>query len=74
LVRINFLKIFLKFNIKRVYPINEIFNHELHEAISTVLNNNIKNNTVVKVVQAGYILNNVLIKPATVIVSVHSKK
>jgi molecular chaperone GrpE len=58
-----------KYNIKEIIPLNEIFNPEYHEAMSVQERADVKPNTVVTVVQKGYLLNDRLIRPAMVIVS-----
>ncbi len=58
-----------KFNIKEINPLNESFNPEYHEAMSMQERADIDPNTVVTVVQKGYLLNERLIRPAMVIVS-----
>ena len=58
-----------KFNIKEVNALNEQFNPEYHEAISMQEREDVAPNTVVTVVQKGYLLNDRLIRPAMVIVS-----
>ena len=58
-----------KYNIKEVNPLNEVFNPEYHEAMSMQERDDVVPNTVVTVVQKGYLLNDRLIRPAMVIVS-----
>ena len=58
-----------KFNIIEVNALNEQFNPEYHEAISMQEREDVAPNTVVTVVQKGYLLNDRLIRPAMVIVS-----
>jgi len=58
-----------KFNIKEINPLNEKFNPEYHEAMSMQERADVPSNTVVTVVQKGYLLNDRLIRPAMVIVS-----
>ncbi|MGD2074501.1 MAG: nucleotide exchange factor GrpE [Gammaproteobacteria bacterium] len=58
-----------KFNINEINPLNEPFNPEYHEAMSTQERTDVEPNTVVTVVQKGYSLNDRLIRPAMVIVS-----
>ncbi|RST67536.1 nucleotide exchange factor GrpE [Candidatus Aquarickettsia rohweri] len=65
----NLLKVFHDFDVERIYPINQIFNHELHEAISQIEDEDKEPNTIINVVQAGYTINGRLIKPAVVIVT-----
>jgi molecular chaperone GrpE len=58
-----------KFNIREINPLNDIFNPEYHEAMSMQERTDVAPNTVVTVVQKGYLLNDRLIRPAMVIVS-----
>jgi len=58
-----------KYNIKEVSALNEQFNPEYHEAMSMQEREDVPPNTVVTVVQKGYLLNDRLIRPAMVIVS-----
>lgn len=62
------LNVIKKFGVNQINPIGKIFNPLCHEAIATVksLNNN---NTIIDVLQKGYILNDRLVRPAMVIVS-----
>jgi molecular chaperone GrpE len=60
---------FEKFNVKEINPLNEKFNPEYHEAMSMQERADVEPNTVVTVVQKGYLLNDRLIRPAMVIVS-----
>ena len=61
-------KVFEKSNIVRLYPLNETFNHDLHQAIMQVESDK-EEGSVVNVIQAGYTLNGRLIRPAMVAVS-----
>jgi len=61
--------VFERFNIIEINPTNETFNPEYHEAISMQEHADVAPNTVVTVVQKGYLLNDRLIRPAMVIVS-----
>ncbi|MFN2309154.1 MAG: nucleotide exchange factor GrpE [Gammaproteobacteria bacterium] len=58
-----------KFGIAELDPQGERFNPQLHEAMSTQPRADVEPNTVVTVVQKGYLLNDRLIRPAMVIVS-----
>lgn len=58
-----------KFNIQPVDPQGEPFNPELHQAMSMVESPDKDPNTVINVMQKGYLLNDRLIRPAMVIVS-----
>jgi molecular chaperone GrpE len=61
--------VFEKFNIQEINPLEDKFNPEYHEAMSTQERADVAPNTVVTVVQKGYLLNDRLIRPAMVIVS-----
>jgi molecular chaperone GrpE len=63
-----------KFGITEVDPLGEPFNPEFHQAISMQERDDVAPNTVVTVVQKGYLLHVRLIRPAMVIVSKASGK
>ena len=63
-----FEKLFEGNNIKIINPLNEQFNPDYHQAISTKPDQNLENNLITEVIQKGYILNERVIKPALVIV------
>jgi molecular chaperone GrpE len=69
MTRSSLIDVFSKHGIKRIYPINEKFDHQLHQAISYVDNSDHEAGTIITVVQAGYELNGRLLRPAMVIVS-----
>ncbi len=58
-----------KFGITELNPQGESFNPQFHEAMSIQPREDVAPNTVVMVVQKGYLLNDRLIRPAMVIVS-----
>ncbi len=58
-----------KFGVKEVNPNGEKFNPEFHEAMSMQERADVEPNTVVAVIQKGYLLNDRLIRPAMVMVS-----
>lgn len=60
---------FEKFSIQSVDPIGQVFNPELHQAVSTQPDPNAPSGTVLAVLQKGYLLNNRLIRPALVVVA-----
>lgn len=62
-------KLFGKFNIKELNPVGEKFNPECHQAMSMLPSDDQPANTVLNVVQKGYVLNDRVIKPAMVVVS-----
>tara|TARA_Y100000389_G_scaffold204554_1_gene257948 strand:+ start:9420 stop:9998 length:579 start_codon:yes stop_codon:yes gene_type:complete len=62
------LKTLEKYQINRIYPLNQKFDHHLHEAISRIEDEG-EENIVKQVVQAGYKISDRLIKSALVTVS-----
>lgn len=65
-----FIKILEHQGVKRIAPkAGEKFDHNYHQAISTVQQPGVEENSIVTVIQSGYTLNGRLIKPAMVIVS-----
>jgi molecular chaperone GrpE len=59
------LKVLEKNQIKRIYPLNQKFDHNLHEAIAHVESEG-EEGAVVQVIQAGYSIADRLIRPALV--------
>jgi molecular chaperone GrpE len=59
----------VKFGVDAIDPQGEAFNPEFHQAMTTVPRDDLAPNTVVTVVQKGYVLNGRLVRPAMVIVS-----
>jgi len=64
-----FLETCEKFNIRQMDPEGEPFDPQMHQAMSMVPNPDVEPNTVVAVVQKGYLLNDRVIRPAMVMVS-----
>jgi molecular chaperone GrpE len=58
-----------KFGVREVNPAGEKFNPEFHQAMSLQQRADLEPNTVVAVVQKGYVLNERLVRPAMVMVS-----
>lgn len=58
-----------KFGVEQVDPLEQTFNPEFHQAMSMQPRADVPPNTVVAVVQKGYLLNGRLIRPAMVMVS-----
>lgn len=58
-----------KFGVEQVDPLEQPFNPEFHQAMSMQPRADVPPNTVVAVVQKGYLLNGRLIRPAMVMVS-----
>lgn len=63
------LKTLEKFGVKQINPLGEPFNPELHEAMTMQDDKKAKPNTVLKVMQKGYLIYSRLIRPALVVVS-----
>ena len=58
-----------KFNIQPLNPVGEPFNPEYHEAVSAQASAEQAPNTVLSVMQKGYMLNDRLLRPAMVVVA-----
>ncbi|WP_163560724.1 nucleotide exchange factor GrpE [Halomonas sp. NO4] len=58
-----------KFGVEVVDPAGEPFDPQYHEAITMVPNPDLEPNSVMEVVQKGYLLNGRLVRPAMVVVS-----
>ncbi|WDM85282.1 nucleotide exchange factor GrpE [Ehrlichia sp. JZT12] len=56
-------------NINRINPIGEKFNPQFHKAVSQMTDNEKEDNTILHVVQPGYIIKDKLLRPASVIIS-----
>ncbi len=61
-------KVLEKNQVKRIYPLNQKFDHHFHEAISQI-ESEAEEGSVVKVIQAGYTVSDRLIRPALVAVA-----
>jgi len=64
-----FLAALEKFNIQPVEPLGQKFNPELHQAMAMEPSASTDPNTVVKVFQKGYVLNDRLLRPAMVVIA-----
>ena len=62
-------QMFEKFNIKMLDPMNEKFDPEFHQAMAAQPTDEVEPNTVIAVMQKGYVLNERLVRPAMVMVS-----
>ncbi len=58
-----------KFNLEQIDPEGEPFDPKMHQAVSMVENRDVEPNTVLSVMQRGYMLSGRLIRPAMVMVS-----
>jgi molecular chaperone GrpE len=69
-ITLNMLKqVFEKFNVVELHPQDEKFNAEHHQAMSMQESAEHDPNTVIAVMQKGYLLNDRLVRPAMVMVS-----
>lgn len=64
-----FENVFAKFNIEAIDPLGQPFNPKQHQAMTMQPSADVEPNTVINVLQKGYILNGRLIRPAMVVVS-----
>lgn len=65
-----FISILGKYGVERILPNpGDPFDHNHHQAISTLKDDIHPQNTVINVIQAGYILKDRLIRPAMIVVS-----
>lgn len=62
------LKVLEKNQVKRIYPLNQAFDHNFHEAIAQV-ESDLEEGVVAQVIQAGYSISDRLIRPALVAVA-----
>ncbi len=60
---------FVKHHIERIFPINEIFDHDMHQAIAQQPSADNAPGTIIQVIQAGYKLKDRLLRPALVIIA-----
>ncbi len=58
-----------KFSVEAIDPQGEPFDPQVHQAMSMVENPDVEPNTVIAVMQKGYLLNDRLVRPAMVMVS-----
>jgi molecular chaperone GrpE len=58
-----------KFGVEAVEPHGEPFDPQYHEAMAMVPNPDLEPNSVMEVMQKGYLLNGRLVRPAMVVVS-----
>jgi len=64
-----FLEVLQKFEIRQLNPLGENFNHEYHTAMMMKEDPSTKPNTILQVVQKGYLLKDRLLRPALVVVA-----
>lgn len=63
------LNVFERFGIKRIDPLGEKFDHRFHQAMQQIEDNDAEPNTILQVLQAGYVIHDRLLQPALVNVS-----
>ncbi len=64
-----FVQALEKHGLKQIDPIGESFDPDQHQAISIVEDKNAESNTVISVMQKGFLLNDRLVRPAMVVVA-----
>ena len=70
-----FTKSFLEsMKVERFNPAGEPFDFRFHEAMTTIIKEDIEPHTIVDVIQAGYLLEGELLRPAKVVVSKKEEK
>jgi molecular chaperone GrpE len=62
------LKVLEKNQVKRIFPLNQDFDHNFHEAVASI-ESEVKEGSVVQVIQAGYSMADRIIRPALVSVA-----
>ena len=70
LTKVNFEKNLEKYGIKRIFPKGEKFDYKFHDALSQVPSEEVREKTVIEVVQAGYSIKDKMLKHAQVIVAI----
>lgn len=64
-------ELFKKFHIEEIKTVGEKFNPERHEAVGKEKRDNLEEDTIIKEVETGYLMEGKVIKPAKVIISYH---
>ena len=65
----DFLKTLEKFEIKQIDCLGKKFDPNFHQAVSEEVNNDIEIGEIIKVVQTGYLIQDRLLRPASVVVA-----
>lgn len=68
------LGVFEKHGIKRINPLGQKFDHNLHQAVSQIEGTDAEPGSVVQVLQAGYTIHDRLLRPAMVAVAAGAAK
>src|SRR5699024_629690 len=63
------LDVFARHNIQRIDPVGDAFNPEFHEAMAMVPMPDKEPNSIIEVMEKGYVLNDRLLRPARVVVA-----
>lgn len=69
----NLEKFFEKENIKCIHCKGKKFDHNYHEAITTIEKDNCENNIIVEEIKKGYLIDDKLLRPSQVVVSKNEK-
>lgn len=69
LIKNSLSKVFDKYGIIRIYPLDQNFDHNFHQAIVQVPTSDKPQGTVMQVIQAGYVIKDRLLRPALVAVA-----
>jgi len=70
LTRKELMGVLIKHHVKRIEPkLGDVFDHNFHEALSQAPDAKHPKNAIINVIQAGYMIEDRLIKPALVIIS-----
>ena len=60
--------------VKVIDPKDEIFDPKYHEVLYTTEDSEVEDNKIVDIISKGFILDNIVLKPARVVISKHPKK
>lgn len=58
-----------RYKVTRIFPLHEKFDHNLHQAVTQLVDNEKEAGTVIDVIQPGYVIGDRLLRPAMVAVS-----
>lgn len=64
-----FVQALEKHGLRQIDPVGESFDPDQHQAISMIDDENVESNTVISVMQKGFLLNDRLVRPAMVVVA-----
>jgi molecular chaperone GrpE len=63
------LNVLERYGIRRIHPVNEPFNPNMHQAVMEVQRSDVPAGTVVQVFQAGFVIEERVLRPAMVVVA-----